>query len=128
MGLKSGDEFDVGGIEVRPPDPGSNFLPLVLLDDWGVNNPEALEDWFEIWFWPLEEDVKLRDLRTPGQNFHVKKTQFCTNEVFCWRQRSGDLSTFQPFEKEHFPTTWFSSHKSTPWLLVGSAIVSGLAT
>ncbi len=40
-GLDRGDEFDAGGSGVRSPGPGSNFLPQVLLNDWGGNTPET---------------------------------------------------------------------------------------
>jgi hypothetical protein len=62
-GLGRGGGLDAGGTGVRSPGPGSNFLPRVLLDDWGGNTPEtgALGSrwelgWFWIWFWPPEED------------------------------------------------------------------------
>ncbi len=51
--MDSGDKFDAGDTEVGSPGPGSNFLPQVLLDDWGGNTPEAWGIGFEMgigWF------------------------------------------------------------------------------
>ncbi len=47
-GLDRGGGLDAGGTGVRFPGPGSNFLPRVLLDDWGGNAPETGGSGFEM--------------------------------------------------------------------------------
>jgi hypothetical protein len=47
-GLDRGDGFDAGGTGMRSPGPGSNFLPRVLLDDWGGTTSETAGSGLEL--------------------------------------------------------------------------------
>jgi hypothetical protein len=47
-GLDRGGEFDAGGTGMSSPGLRSNFLPRVLLDDWGGNTHETLGSGFKM--------------------------------------------------------------------------------
>jgi hypothetical protein len=47
-GPDKGGGLDAGGIGMRSPGPESNFLPRVLLDDWGGNTSETAGSGFEL--------------------------------------------------------------------------------
>ncbi len=46
--MDRGVGLDAWGTGVRSPGPGSNFLPRVLLDDWGGNTPGTGGSGFEM--------------------------------------------------------------------------------
>ena len=45
----AGLEFDAGNIEIGSPASGSNFLPRVLLDDWGGRMPASWGRGSDVW-------------------------------------------------------------------------------